>query len=288
MLAKKRLSAVSIVLVCALAALAALAGLSLPVSASASDIKYCSDGSYEGEGGFIDADEYVYWDSYVEDNEYYVFQAPSYGVTDLSIDNYCAPATGTNVIGYYDRYYPNLIPNFEPGMMNGDDYWYFPDMRFAPVVQVFEDLYDLMHTNEGSIGTSGNDFKNGLKEYVQDRGYSLNYGSFYQNSTNVNLTTLQNMVNSNKVGVLLCSTYNYIYAINNREGYTFISKVESSRAHMMMVYGYYTVDYYKDGEVFRTDTYLQVSSGYSSGDQGYVLMGDDSLTIQEALIVNIS
>ena len=288
MLAKKRLSAVSIVLACALAALAALAGLSLPVSASASDIKYCSDDSYEGEGGFIDADEYVYWDSYVEHNEYYITQAPSYGVRDMEDLNYCAPAAGTNVIGYYDRYYPNLIPNFEPGMMNGDDYWYFPDMNFAPVVQVFEDLYELMHTNEDGIGTSGNDFKNGLKEYVQDRGYSLNYGSFYQNSTNVNLTTLQSMINSNKVGVLLCSTYNYIYAIVEGEGRTYLSKVESSRAHMMMVYGYYTVDYYKDGEVFRTDTYLQVSSGYSSGHQGYVLMGDDSLTIQEALIVNIS
>ena len=95
MLAKKRLSAVSIVLVCALAALAALAGLSLPVSASASDIKYCSDGSYEGEGTPVVTSEYVYWDSYVEHNEYYVFQAPSYGVTDLSIDNYCAPAAGT-------------------------------------------------------------------------------------------------------------------------------------------------------------------------------------------------
>ena len=97
MLAKKRLSAVSIVLACALAALAALAGLSLHVSASASDIKYCSDGSYEGEGTPIDADEYVYWDSYVEHNEYYITQAPSYGVRDMEDLNYCAPAAGTNV-----------------------------------------------------------------------------------------------------------------------------------------------------------------------------------------------
>lgn len=288
MLAKKRLSAVSIVLVCALAALAALAGLSLPVSASASDIKYCSDGSYEGEGTPIDADEYVYWDSYVEHNEYYITQAPSYGVTDSSIDNYCAPATGTNVIGYYDRYYPNLIPNFEPGMMNGDDYWYFPDMNFAPVVQVFEDLYDLMHTNVGGAGTTGEEFKDGLREYVQEHGYNLNYGSFYKNSKTVNLTILQNMVANHKVGVLMCGKYDFVYAIVNGEGYTFISKVNYTRAHMLMVYGYYTVDYYKDGEVFRTDTYLQVSSGFNTGYQGYVLVDNNAMEIQEALIVNIS
>ena len=37
-----------------------------------------------------------------------------------------------------------------------------------------------------------------------------------------------------------------------------------------------------------SDTYLQVSSGYSTGDQGYVLVNNNSMEIQEALIVNIS
>ena len=55
----------------------------------------------------------------------------------------------------------------------------------------------------------------------------------------------------------------------------------------MMVYGYITINYYNNGSLFRTDTYLQASSGFGSGEQGYIKM-DDDLDIEEALIVNIS
>ena len=96
------------------------------------------------------------------------------------------------------------------------------------------------------------------------------------------------MIENHKVGVLLCTKYDFVYAISHGNNFTYLSKSDYYLAHMMMVYGYRTIDYYKDGQIFRSDTYLQVSSGYATGYQGYVLINNSAMEIQEALIVNIS
>ena len=54
----------------------------------------------------------------------------------------------------------------------------------------------------------------------------------------------------------------------------------------MMVYGYFTVDYYKNGSKFLTETYLCASSCNSFADAGFIKM-DDNLTIDDAIIVQI-
>lgn len=288
MFPKKKVSIECFIVALIFIALAAFVTFQLPTAAYASEILYSDDGiSFWGAGKPIPSSETIYWDNYVVHDEYLVDQAPSYGVAG-SVDNFCAPSAGTNVIGFYDRFYPNLIPNFEPGMMNNGHYWYLPDMNFPQVVQTFNDLYALMGTNQNGAGTSEEQFKKGLKQFVNNHGYNLSYGSFYQNRTGVNINALRGMISSNKVGVLLCTKYNFIYDIVHGPNETFISKSDYTLAHMMMVYGYITIDYYKGGQIFRSDTYLQVSSGYSTGNQGYVLLNNNSMEIQEALIVNIS
>lgn len=289
MFSKKSNSIICFLLAVTVLIFAVVTTFQIPKVATAAVILYSDDGdNFFGEGNPVDTSEYIYWDNYVMHDEFMVSQAPSYKVTDTTISDYCAPATGTNIIGFNDRFYPNLIPNFEPGMMNGDEYWYFPDMRFEPVVQTFYSLYDYMQTNQNGAGTSGEQFKNGLKKFVNYHGYNLNYKSFYKNKTSIDLNALQDAIRNNKVGVLLCTRYNFVYAISHGKNETYLSKSDYFLAHMMMVYGCITVDYYKDGEIFRSDTYLQVSSGYATGIQGYVFVDNNAMEIQEALIVNIS
>ena len=59
-------------------------------------------------------------------------------------------------------------------------------------------------------------------------------------------------------------------------------------AHMMMVYGYKTYAYYKNGVNFQTDTYLYVTKSDGMTDKGYMQLNDDCLDIDEAYIVTIS
>lgn len=257
--------------------------------------KYCDDGVINdegitpyGEGASYNDNQDIYYDYKIVTDNHLVGTAPSYGNGDPSMTDVCAPMAGTNSIAYYDRWFTNLIPNFNPGMMNGNSYQYFPDLGFPATENLVKSLYSLMKTNVGLPGTSGADFKSGLTTYATQKGYTLSYSNFRLNSKNVNLTTFANAISNNKVGFLLCDTYNFIYSINNNSNgvQTMLAKRNSTIGHMMMAYGYQIIAYYKNGVNFRTDTYLQVCSGYGTADHGYILM-NEFLTLNEALIVTV-
>ena len=284
----------------AAAALLAVFGivLFLPLFAGASaaeaEAHYCDDGYYDegygGEGQSANASYTIEYDYYVEHREYYVSAAPSYSSVTEEQTNNCASKAGANIIGYYDRYYPELIPDFEPGYLYPNNaYLYFPKANLQPLNNLITALYYMMNTNVTAPGATEQDFKDGLTEYVEDHGYDIGFSSFHNNSTSVNYTAVQQMVQQKKVGVLLCSKYNFIFSINHLSSgnSTLISKRDYNISHMMMVYGYLIIDYYKDGSCIASETYLQVSSGFADGSQGYIKM-NDYLTIDNALVVSIS
>ena len=55
----------------------------------------------------------------------------------------------------------------------------------------------------------------------------------------------------------------------------------------MMVSGYQTVGYYTNNTLIGTETFLIVSSGYQTAEDGYMKLNDFS-KIDEAWIVNVS
>lgn len=260
-------------------------------AATANDTFYCADGDddfiYGGQGEIADSSYEIEHDYYeiVEDVCYY--SAPSFGNLDDSMTNTCAPAAGTNVVVFYDRWYENLIPDYTPGIPFDQGYYYYMDMAKPETTNVLKTLYELMDTNVGSGGTSESQFLNGLSEYVDNAGYDLSYTSFYDGSKTVDLDALKNAIDQNKVGVVFCSRYNFVYGIRHDENKTIVAKEDANIGHMMMVYGYQTIAYYKDDINFRTDTFLHVSSGYSGADQGYLEL-NSYLNIEDALIMTIS
>lgn len=272
------------------ALLAAMMFLSLYAPLMRAQAHYCN-ADYYGEGQSIGASYTVEYDYYVEHDDYVVSAAPSYSSVTEEQTNNCASKAGANIVGFYDRYYPNLIPNFEPGVASssGVGYIYFPRVNLEPINTLITDLYYRMDTNVGEPGATAQDFKDGLTEYVNEKGYNISFSSFYQNSTSVNYSKVQQMVSQNKVGVLMCGNYNIVFGISHDASgtSTLVSKRDYNIAHMMMVYGYLSIDYYKDGSKIRTDTFLQVSTGFAAGEKGYIRM-DDYLTIDDALIINIS
>ena len=266
------------------------AAAALPQQAfAAEEQRYCDDEVYYGEGESYNDDQYVYYDSYTIRENNALISAPTYTGLALEQSNICAPVAGQNVVVYYDPYFPNLLPDFEPGMEVNGYFRYYPDLRWAQTDEALWELYDLMKTNQGAPGTANSDFKNGLVDYFENHGYDMSYTGFYSSQTNVNLSVLNTALNQDKVALILCSQYNFVYSINHLDdgGTDYIVKRNSNVGHIMMVYGYQIIDYYKDGSLFQSDTYLYVSSGYSTGLQGYIKL-NDYLKINEALIVNVS
>ena len=275
-----------------------IAGTIKPITAHASqaeEIYYCDDEvyyddeSYNGEGGQVSAFFEIDCDSFEATANYKHVSAPSYGTGSLS--NSCAVMAGTNIIAFYDRWYENLIPNYVPGMMNTgfnnvQFYDYFPNNNTAPILTLMNSLYQLMGTTAEN-GTTANQFRNGMQSYVSSKGRSISYESCYQNSTTVNLTKIRQAVENNKVALIMCSTYNFVYSVYQNANGVAVNKIDANRGHMMFVYGYVTYAFYKNNVNIRTETFLYVSSGYQSGEQGYIML-NDHLTIEEAYVVTIS
>lgn len=247
------------------------------------------DGPYQGQGTHTSVDYTINCDEMVIEDGAARPSAPSYGNNDSSMTNVCGPVAGTNLVVYYDQWATNLIPNFEPGMVtSGGSYRYYPDIDWAQTNAVISSLYNLMRVPEVGGTTSAN-FKSGLNSYVTGQGYTISYTSCYASSTTLNLTTLKTAINAGKVALLMCSQYNFIYAVNDvtNQGFVDYTQHNSTVGHMMMVYGYKTLGYYSNGVKVGEDTFLLVSSGYGDSSQGYMRLNAFSV-IDEAWITYIS
>lgn len=280
---KTKKKALSFVLWAVCAMLIALNGLGM-AGARKAQAYYCDDGTYRGEGTHVSSTYTVEFDSQVEHNEYFVDEAPGLYGGSLTYND-CAVTAGLNIVDFYDRYYTNLIPNYEPGAMIAGSYWYFSNSNTT--LSVHSTLYEYMNTNVTYPGTSEDDFKNGLKRYVNEQGYNIAYSSIHQNAQTVNLTKLRQMINSNRVAAIFFLNYNFIFGFDVTETSRIVYQEKANASHVMMVYGYFTVDYYKNNRLFLTETYLQVASCNSMGDLGYVKLNDYG-TIEDAVMITIS
>ena len=287
--AKRKLFSIAMSLILCAVAFTGILGGYRRVAMAEEPMLFCDDGdAFAGEGTKTNASYDIYCDDYKTIEDYSYYNAPAFGNGDDTRRNACGPLAGMNIVGFYDRWYTNLIPDYEPGMMTTTGYKYFPDLNYSATLTSFQSMYSLMKTGELGGTTSAN-FKSGLNTYVNNAGYSLSMTSMYSNSQTIDLNKLKTAIQQNKVGRVMFSKFNFIYSITKsaNEDDVFLNKFNFDAGHMMMVYGYFTQNYYKNGVVIQTNTYLNVSSGFSSGETGFIQL-NDYLTIEEAYIMNIS
>lgn len=251
---------------------------------------FCDDNEndFSGQGTSESVTYTIQYDSVDIDTTYRVTQAPSYGGDSSTFPNACTAITGANIVGFYDRYYPDMIWDAVTGAMNGGVYCYFPNAGFSFIKETVEDMYYRMRVNAYRDGTTMELAINGLTDYIKAHGYNVSYTSFRKTNTTIDLDKVKQMVKDHKVGIIFCTKYNFVYSIldnpNGKE--TEVTMIKSTAGHVMMVYGLITRNYYKNG-VKTTETFLQVSSGYPGAEKGYVKV-NDYWDIEDAFIVNIS
>ncbi len=259
-------------------------------AAESQEIVYCDDEIFAGQGVQTSSTYSITCDEMVVQDYAVHKSAPEFWKTDdTTMTNYCGAMAGRNVIMFYDRWLTDLVPDYTPGMMTGSGvYRYYPDMSVDATDNVAYSLYDLMLIEETG-GTTSNNFRLGLNAYVNAKGYTASYSSFYESTNSVDLDLLTAAINQNKVGVIMCSQYNYIYSISHFETQNMvqIARVNATTAHIMMVSGYKTIAFYNDGSLVATKTFLYVSTGFGQDPSGYMEMNDFSV-INEAVVIGIA
>ncbi|MCH5159481.1 MAG: hypothetical protein J1F66_01355 [Clostridiales bacterium] len=221
----------------------------------------------------------IYYTSRVIDEGETAGGAPLYNYS-AGYANACGPIAGTAIVAFYDKYYPELIPDWESYYPATGKYRLQVTTYTTPVLS---ELYTLMQTNVKGDGVSESEFKTGLQTYITNRGYSVSYTNVKSGSS-LNYSACKAAIDSNKVIALFIKP-GIVYDIWEYSDHdTFVENTIAGN-HIMYAYGYFQLKYYDSTGLFRTETFLEVSVGQPATTFAYYKV--DSSNLEAAYVVNV-
>lgn len=201
-------------------------------------------------------DEHVLTVSYTNRTQENYKLALTYPAYTLSVS--CVPQAATNLLGFYDRYYTELIPNFDPGYMYYG-YYAYHEAANSFVSAVAMQLASDMGVVEQYDGVTVNEFKTGFQTYCSRKGLSASYSSCMSYGS-FNFNTAKAQIDSGKPLIVFLSAYNMttLSSLNNVDT---LDMQTSTVPHAMAVFGYRSVTYTLSNGQTRVDNYLHTATG---------------------------
>ena len=237
-----------------------------------------------GTGEFVGYTQTVSYATKATTVDYTIqFELPDYcGSTGSSS---CANTAGAVVIAYYDRFYENLIPNYQSYYTMGPVVIY--KSPGAEIISLINTLSDLMLIGEPHEGTTFSEFQLGMETYVESKGLTYSSSSVFLNGS-FNLDRYKNAVNNNKPVAIFMMNYAMLGNIVVSDGVDTINSGYSSVSHVVVGCGYRTDVYYDaNGNVITTRNYLRVASGILDYGIGYLNINGVT-DIRNAISIEIS
>ena len=238
---------------------------------------------------------YGIYDDFTYENETISFTSKSEDAKDLakrnpcltdldSLSNECVAVAGANLIQYWDRFCPNLIPNYTPGNELMGHYIYRGES--TETNKLISDLYYDMGTNSNLAGTSIAQFKSGFEKYIKRNGsYILTY-SYCISSGKLDYNLAKSYINNGEPIVLFLSGFN-IVTLTNADNSNSIRYTLSKYNHAMTAFGYKDITYTLTNGTQRNDKYLAVATGLKEFSKGYFNISYKT-NIDEALAIKIN
>ena len=205
--------------------------------------------------------------------------APTFSAT-ANLTNSCGAVAGAEIVAFYDKYYPELIPGWDSYYTTTGRYRTQNDTYITPVLK---ELYTLMKTNVNGSGTSESEFKVGLQQYFSNRNYALSYQSVKSGNI-LNYDACKAAVDANKVMVLFI-TPGDVYEISLKSDHDVLDVYNISGNHIMIAFGYLEVKYYNASGLFRTDRYVEVATGQPYTTTAFFKINSSNL--EAAYVVNV-
>ena len=191
----------------------------------------------------------------------------------------CACVAGGNVLGFYDRYDEDLIPNHSSGTVIGNTYLY--SIQDSAVMEVIDQLYVYMGTD--STGTTESGFIQGLTDYCSERYKTVTLNSC-MSSGSFSYTLAKKYLEENRPIVLFLSGYNVASISEDTNKDTF-NYLESTANHVMIGFGYKQYTYTLSNGT-QTLSFLSVASGIVDRSSGLFNINYQT-KINDALAINI-
>jgi hypothetical protein len=198
----------------------------------------------------------------------------------------CVPVAGLNIIHFWQRFYPNLLPGFTVGnysIMFPENFRYSTSgILLRPFVETLEQLMNT--SNEG--GTTIPNFKSGLINYVNSKGHSVSFQSLMTHGafSVFRYEFAKQMMREGVPIVLFCDrwTASEMGLDDTRTG---IVTLRSTIPHALTAFGYRELTHvFLDGST-KTDYFLEVSPGTIRISRGFMRLNcfaiiDDAYAIE--------
>ena len=196
----------------------------------------------------------------------------------------CASTAGTVLVAYYDRFYENLIPNFQVYNL------FAGRVRYKPIsentINVANELYDLMGGEREHLGTTFSEFQDGMTAYVNSKGLTYSTTSLFTNGS-FDFEKYKTAVQNNKPVALFLNGFAFKTDLTTSNNVDTIKSDRSDTAHVVVGCGYEQYKYYNAaGQEIDNRIYLKVATALNSYQIGYLNVNGLTV-INHALSVEI-
>lgn len=229
---------------------------------------------------------YTYNYDHKTENEYYIpGSAPEY--TGIVGASNCAVVAGANLIGFYDRLYENLIPNYQTYNSFGGRVLY--KGISTEIDAVMTTLNTMMEADVDGPGVTFTGYVNGLEEYVEGKGYTFSYNSLMSWGS-FDYSAYVTAVESGKAVSLFLTNYSLVamtaFVENTNQDTVYNCQYPSN--HVVIGCGYRVDSYYDANDnLINQVKYLRVSSGFPEFTLCYLNISNFT-QIANAITINIS
>ena len=212
-------------------------------------------------------------------NKTLAFKTPSYLIGGVT----CVPNAATCILGFYDRYYDALIPNFTAGRIVASKYLYSSDdANVANASKQF--AYDMVVNTPATDGVTVNSFNSGMRAYSARKNLNASFSSC-MSWGRFNYDNAMSYLDSNIPLIIFTSGYNLV-ALKNNSNSDVVTMLVSNGTHAMAVFGYTEITYSLSNGSTKTNKYLNVSSGVDIMSNALVNI-DSNISIDDAYAVTI-
>lgn len=222
---------------------------------------------YYGSDSFVEQMQTVSYSTKSTESYTIPYDLPNYfGV--VNEETGCANNAGACIIGYYDRFYENLIPNYKSYVKIGNVIRYRTGT--TEVIDLVEELYVLMGTDVNHLGTTFSEFQAGMLQYVANKGYTYSTTNLFVNGS-FNIQNYKSAVQNGKPVALFMTGFALVNEIIETTNMDTVLSGYSMAPHVMVGCGYKIDKYYNsNGAIQDTRTYLKVASGSNIYGIGYL------------------
>jgi len=196
-----------------------------------------------------------------------------YGLPDYRGDlgsSCCANVAGAILIGYYDRFNENLIPNYKTYKKFGSNLTY--KSQDDTINTLISDLRKVMQGN--GQGATFSEFTAGMTTFVKRAGYSYTQQSVMKNNS-PDPAKIKSAIAEDKPVALFLINYTFIQLQESGSTLT-VTNATCNITHVLACYGYKEIKYYYQNKLVYTAKLLKIESGLTSENYKFASLTQSS------------